>query len=105
MKRLIILLSITTLAISACKKDNDEPGNGCTTGEVTVFNNTNDSYLIYFNELKYADINPMSNHTYTLNPGAYTMKAVQADGYIFYPTIYYSNLFINECDKHSVSFP
>lgn len=76
------------------------------TGTIKLINNSNNSYRVYLNDSNCCDmLGKTTKYLSHKTIGAYIVKVVQLDGYLFYPTekIYNSNL--SSGDTLTVSFP
>lgn len=83
------------LMMAGCKKDNQQPGNGngstvVTTGTVYFKNSQSDPYKIYIDNVYQFTVSAgATSSAYTVTGGVtYQIKAEQASGYTFYPTVY-----------------
>lgn len=119
MKKVIISLVVTMLAVYSCKKDETSPGNGTTAQPGCVTNNTG---IVYFKN-KYSDpykleingsyvgtvsggstTSPITSAPYTTSAGSITYKATQASGYTLWPTVYTGTGTVTQCSDLTITF-
>lgn len=74
---------------------------------VTIKNNQSDTYYIYDNDgNKLSSVEPNKTCTITLSATkTHKLKLQQANGYIFFPTIYNKEVSGNACDEKNISIP
>lgn len=74
---------------------------------VTIKNNQSDTYYIYDKDgNKLSSVEPNKTCTITLSATkTHKLKLQQANGYIFFPTIYNKEVSGNSCDEKNISIP
>lgn len=107
-KKLSFILICIVVTLFSCSKEDAERLE-CETediGYVTITNTSDNPYDVY---LDGGFVFRLSGNTFTdsyeLNAGSHVLKAEQVSGYVIYPTIRETTVFINYCDKKSWVFP
>lgn len=96
-KLLILILVISTLPFSSCKKKDDCEANN--TGKVLVENNSSNPYILYVNDGFIYNIYEGGSYTFEGKAGVtYNFKLKQKSGYVIYPSIFTEQIFITQCD-------
>jgi hypothetical protein len=99
MKKLLILLLLAVISISACKKEDPVPE--CESqnyGELSITNLNNYTYDLYVNSTAYGTIKPKETKVVTHEPGNCTVKFIVEDGY------WYIKTELHQCDFKKVVF-
>jgi hypothetical protein len=98
--KILFITIISTLMLSACKKDNQQPNNGngtsggnnpaSTTGTLYFKNTQVDPYTIYLDGTNIGVLaSGATTQGYTVTSGiSHSVKAEQYSGYVFYPDVY-----------------
>ena len=104
-------MSVIGLFLYGCGNNTTEPDlrTECqkkNVGYITFTNNSSDPFDVFVNNTLYKQ---MPGNTYTAKLAypagkSYTIKAQQAAGYIFTPTIRTTTFTLNQCDEKSFSF-
>lgn len=110
MKKIIISILLAVTVIAGCKKDNSGPNNGSgsgsngtnnpppvTTGTIYFKNTQSDPYKIFVDGYYKMTVSAgQTSSGHTVDSGVtYNIKAEQASGYIFYPTVYTGTAYTN----------
>lgn len=75
------------------------------TGSLTAYSSHNDPYNIYLDNVYKETCSAYGSKTVNnISTGYYNFKAVQASGYILYPTEYTASINITDCTNANVSF-
>lgn len=107
-KTILSLVMASFIMIAGCKKENSGPNNGSgsngtnnpppvTTGTIYFKNTQSDPYKIYVDGYYKLTVSAgQTSSGYTVDSGVtYNIKAEQASGYIFYPTVYTGTAYTN----------
>lgn len=113
--KILTFIIIAIVAITSCKKENNQPNNGngtngtgtiVTTGTLYFKNTKSDPYKIYIdNTYKFTVSAGQTSTSYSVTGGVtYTIKAEQATGYVIYPTIYNGTAYANSGSSFTWTF-
>ena len=117
MKNKILFIALASFTFfAACKKDNVQPNNGngsgtttpppVTTGTIYFENTQSDPYKIFVDGYYKMTVSAgQTSSGYSVQSGVtYNIKAEQASGYVFYPTVYTGTAYTNPGGSVTWSF-
>lgn len=111
MKKAILFALIISFAASCKKEDNTVPNNQTPTcqtyhtGSVKAISFKSNPYFIQLDGVSYGTC--QGNGTFTINnvsAGGHNFKAVQAAGYVLYPTEYTGYVNVTSCYTQEITF-
>ena len=118
-KATIMLLAILSIAVLSCSKNNNNNAGSSSTPPACQTNNTGtiyfqntqvDPYKLYINGTIVGTVSggsvgsPTQSAAYTTSAGSVLLKAVQASGYILFPTTYTNTVSLPQCGTVSYQY-
>ena len=95
----IIALAFVAFTLGSCKKEK------CDKGTVRMSNNSNELYNVYIDGTFKESLNGKTFKEYDLPEGTHQVKAVQQDGYLFFPTVKETTVNVYGCEETEFIFP
>jgi len=102
MRKMLLIAAIWMMIFTGCTKEDNAD---CSMGKLRYTNTSNNRYTIYLDGASKGNLSGNKFIEYDVTKGSHSIKAVQFEGYVLYPTIRETNVTIQGCDNKEFIFP